>query len=281
MKAFVNSLLTIMAAILILELLFSFQAFGSRAAEGERAAFTVKYAGYYFDDISYDLIRLAPETPFLSRLNSSHLALGFASNKNNITFQAAVANYTRSLASFAQKLNVNVSLNATNMSGSGINYTLSNGAQYVSDYGNPAKSYLVSSPSAAFENYTVVFNTSLKRKTITDFNYNPGGDLHVFLKFSDGNGTFISEGRMNSGQSNKFSATFANNGQFNITIGSVNGNPDSLAIIRSGNVSYSTYNSSVIVRSSNPGDVSMVIPVFLNVTGFGYSRAGAPSPLRA
>lgn len=281
MKAFVSSLLTLAVVALLLQLVFTLQAFNLREPALQKSLFNAKYADYYFDDISYDIIHLAPDNPYVRRINSTYVAIGFTSRMTNMTFQSAFGNYSEKIAAVSGKINANITLNTSLIGGNSITYTFSNGVTYTSDYNNPAKSQLVSSDAVSFKNYSIVFATNLTRNSLNDFNFRHGGGqnkYYVKINFTDATGTFLDEGYLVENPNQQFAVTFGNGGQFNIHINEVDGNPKSM-IIEKSNVDFSAFAVEAIMENNGTYPVYIYIPVYLNITGPGYSKDGTPAPL--
>lgn len=279
-KAFVSSFLAITAAMLLLEMMFSAEQFGRTERMEQDDVFAMKYAEYYFDDISYDLTTIAPDNPYMYRVDSTHIVIGFTRKKTNLTLAAAIGNYTEKLQPIARKLAINVSINASDISGDVITYYFSNGVVWRMNYANPPKAELVSSPATDFQNHTVYFRTNLTRKALQDFNYDPNGDFYARVDFRDANGTYQSEGFLDSGPDNVFHVTFGNDGQLNIHINEIDGNPKSLSVIRDSTVEPSYMQAEALMENNGTYEVYMILPVTLNITHLVYSKTGMITPLK-
>ncbi len=278
-KAFVNSLFAIVVSALLLEGILYLQVFEARSGTVQQELFVLKYADYYFDDISYDLAHITPDNPVIYRLNSSTIRLNFSNTRPVINFSALLANYSGKIMPVAQRINVNISLNYSNMSSDVLSYYFSNGVVYTASYDYPYKIEVISSPSTNFQNYSISFSTNLTRQLLNDFNYDPGGNIYIKMNYTDANGTYASAGYLNSTQSNVFKANFTNGGQFEIKIQKVENNPGSFYIVKSGIPDSKLYVDAVI-ENNGTYEVYAALPIYLNITHFDYSRGGIILPMK-
>lgn len=273
MKGFVSSILALVVSALVIDLLLFYQAYDLGSNRLQQDIFAINYADYYFDDIAYDLRMLSPNNITLERTNSTSVTLGFTDSQAALDFEAAIANYSQKLSGFMQKLNINFTINTSNISTNDLAYYFSNGVVYTTSYDYPYKTYLISSPSTDFQNYTITYYTNLTRESLNDFNYQPSGDIYVKVNYTDANGTYQSEGYLNSAQSNVFKSNFANSGQFEIHIQKIGGEQGSMYIVKS-DIENSTILVESLIQNNGTYEVYAIMPVFLNITHFGYSKSG-------
>lgn len=271
MKAFVNSLLAITSSILILELFFYFQILNEQTDAAQLNLFAVNYAGYYFDDIVQDIKVLSKNNLTLNRINNTTISISFTNSPSAYDLQSVLSNYTEKLNSTAQeKLNVNLTINTSNISSNNLTYFFSNNVIYSVSYSAPYEIFLISSAEADFQNYTIKYNTNLTRQSLTTFNYTTTGGVYMKMNYTDGNGTHISEGYLNSSQINVFNVNFTNTTGFEVHIKNINGNADALQIVR--NVQNSTLYVHTIMKNNGTYSVYAFLPIYVNITHFTYSK---------
>mgnify|MGYP001267515699 FL=1 len=156
MKAFVNSLLAITASLLLLELLFAFQTFSLQSSSDAREAFNTGYAGYYFDDVDYDLRPLVnPFSMSIARHNSTSLKIEFALQNRTYNINSSLLAYRSMLPSFASRTNTNISLNYSLASSQNITTAFSNSMSFTYTQGNPDRVYLISPAPSSCSNITL------------------------------------------------------------------------------------------------------------------------------
>lgn len=280
-KAFVNSLITILMSLLLLQLYLAFQLYSERTNTIQSGLFTIKYADYYFDDIAYDISHLASETPSMRRINDTYIAISFTNKATNLSFQSAVANYSQKITPILQKLGGNISINLSAISNNAITYAFSDGVIYSSNYSNPVRSSVVRTSSAAtFRNFSIIFVTNLTRTALNDFVYAPSGNYYVKMNYTDANGNYLSQGYLVPGPpANEFIVNFTSGDSFNASINDAGGNAQALTITRN-NIPTLFFNVNTIIQNSNTSEVFMTVPVYLNIIHAGYSKTGLLIPLR-
>lgn len=277
-KGFLNSFVAILITVLLLELLFSFQLFAGHMQRSQQDSFTVKYADYYFDDITYDLTHLTSDNPALYRINATYVGIRFTNSEVVTNFGAILGNYSAKAQSYSARLNVNFSINTSDITADGMRYEFSNGVVYLPSYGQQDKSQLISSPAVEMKNYTIDFATNLTRQTLGDFNYLPSGDIYVKVNYTDGTGNYSSEGFLNAGNANVFHAGYANNGSFEAHVQKVVNNPGSFYIVMD-KVTDSVLTVDAIMENNGTYPVYIMIPIRLNITTFAYSKSGVLLPI--
>ncbi|VVB98059.1 Uncharacterised protein [uncultured archaeon] len=283
MKAFVNSLLTIMVSAILLELLFSFQAFNSRTADFQEQLFAAKYADYYFDDITYDLRTMAPNNPTLRRVNSTAVAIGFTVENGNFSFVGALANYSQKIAPVAQKLNLNVSIDASNVTSNDYILYFSNGVVYDASYDAHGRTTLTSSDAAAMTQYNMTYVMDMMENSLNQFDTHSvpaPDDVRVIMNYTDMNGSVYQDGYLSSGSSHVFQVNYANLGQFGVHIQKLTNQPASLYIIKDQVPDSYTY---VDATMNNNGtyEVYAYLPILVRVSGLSFSKTGYLPALRA
>ena len=268
MKAFINSLLTITVTLMLLELLFSFQSFSFRTAADERASFAIRYAPYYLDDVGQDVLAMSGDNLTLSRINATYLALSFSAPPDS-NFTAQLSDYAQSLSSESGKLNANIAINYSRISFGNRTYNFSNGAAYEVEYAFPQEMNFTGSSTADLRNISMYYNSSLRRTSLTDFNFASNGSVYVRLNYTDWNGSHYAEGYLNGSQNNVFRASFSN-GTLEIRIRDAN---PQLSVLRNDSPS-SQLSFSALMDDNGTGPVSAYLPVMVSVDRQAYAKSG-------
>ncbi len=276
-RAFVTSLLTITIAALIMEFALSIEAFETKATQTQSELFIANYANYYFDDITYDIRVIAGSDLAMSRLDAATLELNFTEPTAAMLFNDSLQKYMDKLANFAPRLNVNITLGASAITGNSLSYYFSNGMLYTVDYG-ASESDLISSQYGDITNYTVHFSTSLIRESLADFNTSPSGDVYIRMEYRDGNGTLLSEGYIESTPYKQFAANYSGGGKFMMLLHNSSGNPSSYSMSKDG-INPSSISVSALV-AGNGSEVRITLPITLNVSHVSYSKYGNITVLR-
>lgn len=286
MKGFVNSLLAILISALLLEMLFYFQAYSIRSASSWNAIFLPKYADYYFDDVGYDLLALVPNNITMKRLNDTYVNITFSERPLRINYQERLGVYTEKFSAYAQRLNINASINTSNVTQNNESMRFSNGIFYSASYGNPYSTYLEVPLALEVDEYSIYFSTNFRRTSLDDFDYTAPlkpWDVYTIMNYSDGNGSYSSAGAMNVSlvppRIFLFNATFVNNGQFMVRIQKTLSNNNSFYMVADG-IPTASIRIETRIRNNGAYEVSAIIPIYLNITHFGYSKAAYITALR-
>ncbi|MEW6528858.1 MAG: hypothetical protein AB1391_03145 [Candidatus Micrarchaeota archaeon] len=279
-KGFMNSLITLLIAALLIELIFGFQLIFHYIVTAHQSVSAIKYAEYYFDDIAYDLTHLTSDNPMLYRINASYVGISFTSAENISNFTGLIDNYTQKLRQQAPKFNGNFTIDISNVSSNGMTYNFSNGVVFIPGYETAEKTKLLSSPHANFTNYTISFSTDLIRDLIGDFNYSGlPNDRYVKINITDANGTYLSEGFISRHGNNEFNVTYTTGAFFKIFIKKIEDNDGSFYVLKN-SIPNSIIAVDVIMKNDGEYPVYVSIPIYLNITTPDYSKYGTITPMK-
>ncbi len=199
-------------------------------------------SGYIFENVFEEVNKIMGPSIAIDSNNVSFI-FSFSQRIPVSNISANMSVYQNFLAlNYSSRLHANLSGNFSNITDGTIDLIVMNDYRYWINNSVVNVTEILfnklDNQSTDVTRYDINITNTLVRQSVTDFVFDPSGDMNVSVTYSDNNGTTTSSGLLRSGVSNTFSIRDSANQTTNITLGSVGVQIGALRIIDTAGTAY-------------------------------------------